>query len=93
MGLAVKNPIHGRIAAHRKCAFAVAASEARLVVGNTVRGKEINEMHGLVTSIALVPKCEIFLCSGPQASYKQIIFDLASVPKMYSSVSIFQQGI
>jgi hypothetical protein len=54
MGLAVKNPIHGRIAAHRKCAFAVAASEARLVVGNTVRGKEINEMHGLVTSIALV---------------------------------------
>jgi len=54
MGLAVKNPIHRGVAAHRKCAIAVAASEARFVVRNAISGEEINEMHGFVTSLALV---------------------------------------
>lgn len=32
----------------------MAAFEARLVVGNAIRGEEIDEMNGLVTSLALV---------------------------------------
>lgn len=54
MGLAVKNSIHGGVAAHRKGAFAMATFEAGLVVGNAIHGKEVNEMNGLVTSLALV---------------------------------------
>lgn len=39
---------------YRKSAFAMAAFEAILVVGNAIRSKEVNEMNGLVTSLALV---------------------------------------
>lgn len=71
MSLAVKNSIHG-VAAHRKSAFAMAAFEAILVVGNAIRSKEVNEMNGLVTSLALVQfgftLCTYSVFSGPQTN-------------------------
>jgi len=54
MSLAKKNSIHGGVVAHRKSAFAMTTFEAILVVGNAIRSKEVNEVNGLVTSLALV---------------------------------------
>jgi len=51
---AVEDSIHGRVVAHRKISFAVAAFEACLVIGNPIRRQEINEMDSLVACLAFV---------------------------------------
>jgi len=51
---AVEDPIHGRVVAHRKISFAVAAFEAGLVIGNPICRQEIDEMDGLVACLAFV---------------------------------------
>lgn len=87
--LAVKDTIHGRVIAHHKSSFAMATFEARFVIRDSIRRHQIDDVNGLIASVALLHGAGERHCEDPDRKPKTEDDDMKQQHKNQSKFAPF----